>query len=98
MVGGDSSQSIGSISGMKKHSPNTKLLWIDANKEANKQLNDDQSISPLAYLINSEKNICYTQFQCLNQKDIGYIGIPNVDLKIKDELIIGSHRCTEDNL
>lgn len=55
-------------------------------------------MSPLVHLLNKEKEVGYTQFQCLNKSDIAYIGIPGVDLKIKDELIIGSHRCTHDNL
>ena len=79
--------------------PNTKLLWVDSNKEANNSLNDDLSKSSLAYLFEKESSdLGYTQFQCMNKSDIAFVGIPNVDLKIKDELIIGSHRCTKDNI
>lgn len=35
VLGGDHSQAIGSIAGMKRFQPDTKIIWIDAHIDAN---------------------------------------------------------------
>jgi arginase len=35
VLGGDHSQAIGSVAGMKRMYPNGKLIWIDAHIDAN---------------------------------------------------------------
>jgi arginase family enzyme len=77
VLGGDHSQAIGSIAGMKKFMPDTKIIWIDAHIDAN---TPDSSPSrnahgmPLAYLtgqINQHKH-----WTCVDmRKDLCYFGI-----------------------
>ena len=86
VLGGDKTQSIGSVSGMKKHSPNSKLILIDSR-------NDEQSNSPLTYLDGKSADQELNDFACLDRKDIALIGARDTDISSKDELRIGQQFC-----
>ena len=77
VLGGDHSQAIGSISGMKKAFPKTKVLWIDAHINAN---TPDTSPSgnahgmPVSYL--TGQNADFKHWNCMKlDKDLLYFGI-----------------------
>lgn len=70
VLGGDQSQAIGSISGMKSFMPDAKLLWIDAHLDAKShEANRDVNGMPLSFLsgkvpgfqacVDIEKDLCY---------------------------------------
>ena len=77
VVGGDHSQAIGSIHGMKQHYPDAKLLWIDAHIDANTPMSSPSGNAhgmPVAYL--SGLVPFYRQWKCLDvDKDLCYFGI-----------------------
>lgn len=53
VLGGDHSQAIGSIAGMKRYMPDTKIIWIDAHIDANTPESSPSRNAhgmPLAYL------------------------------------------------
>ena len=77
VLGGDHSQAIGSIAGMKKALPNTKIMWMDAHIDANTPSTSPSKNAhgmPLAYLSGEVPG-----FQHLNCVDLGedlcYFGI-----------------------
>jgi arginase len=77
VLGGDHSQAIGSISGMKKFQPNTKILWMDAHIDANTPSSSPSKNAhgmPLAYL--SGIVPFYKHLECVDlSKDLCYFGI-----------------------
>ena len=75
MFGGDHSQGIGSINGLKSVYPNTKILWIDAHVDANTRqstLTGDIHGGPVAYLSGLQE---YELKPVLSLKDIIYFGL-----------------------
>jgi hypothetical protein len=88
VIGGDKTQAIGSVSGMKKLNPNAKLIMIDS----------DESNSTLAYLEGRSGLEGYKNLECIDRKDIAFIGVSDADLSVKDGLIIGQNRCKSENL
>ena len=75
VFGGDHSQGIGSINGLKSVHPKTKLLWIDAHVDINNQqstLTGDIHGGPVAYLSGLAP---YEKKPVLSLKDIVYWGL-----------------------
>ncbi|CDW81120.1 arginase [Stylonychia lemnae] len=75
IFGGDHSQGIGSINGLKAVYPKTKILWIDAHVDANtpeSSLTGDIHGGPVAYLTGLAK---YEQPPVLSLRDIVYFGL-----------------------
>lgn len=77
VLGGDHSQAIGSIAGLKSMYPEAKLLWVDAHIDANTpETSPSQNVHgmPLAYLSGMVPN--QANWKCMNyQEDICYFGI-----------------------
>lgn len=106
VLGGDHSQAIGSIAGLKKAYPDAKLLWMDAHIDANtpsSSPSQNMHGMPLAYL--SGMVPFHTQWKCLDMsRDICYFGIRSYEeeeealLKEKDILVFEANKCTEDNI
>lgn len=106
ILGGDHSQAIGSIAGLKKMYPEAKLLWLDAHIDANTpETSPSKNMHgmPLAYL--SGMVPMHTQWKCLDMsKDISYFGIrsyePEEHQLIKDEniLVFESKECQMENI
>jgi arginase len=76
-VGGDHSQAIGSVSGMKDFAPDGKVIWIDAHIDANTPSSSPSKNAhgmPLAFL--SGIVPLHQNFKCMDMsKDICYFGI-----------------------
>ena len=101
VLGGDHSQAIGSVAGMKKYAPDTKLLWVDAHIDANTPASSPSKNAhgmPLAYLsgiVPFQKH-----WKCLDMaKDICYFGIRSYEeeevalLKEKQTLVFEPSEC-----
>lgn len=76
VFGGDHSQAIGSISGLKKVYPDAKLLWIDAHIDANTPASSPSSNMhgmPVATLAGLVPN--FGKKAVLSFKDLAYFGI-----------------------
>jgi arginase len=77
VLGGDHSQAIGSIAGMKKMYPNGKLIWIDAHIDANTPTSSPSRNAhgmPLSYLAGIVP--LYQNWACVDlKKDLCYFGI-----------------------
>jgi arginase len=77
VLGGDHSQAIGSIAGMKRMFPNGKVIWIDAHIDANTPTSSPSRNAhgmPLAYLSGLVDG--YKHWKCFNmESDICYFGI-----------------------
>merc|ERR1712195_263415 len=77
VLGGDHSQAIGSIAGMKKFAPDGKVIWIDAHIDANTPASSPSKNAhgmPLAYL--SGIVPLHKHWNCMDMsKDICYFGI-----------------------
>lgn len=77
VLGGDHSQAIGSIAGMKRFMPDTKIIWIDAHIDANTPESSPSRNAhgmPLAYLTGQISK--HRQWTCVDiQKDLCYFGI-----------------------
>ena len=88
VIGGDKTQCHGSISAMKEHEPNTKLLWVDSSSSSDQS--KDESYRTLEYLRGRKVPEGHSQIQQLGDKDLTIFGATDVDLKTKDELIFGA--------
>lgn len=77
VLGGDHSQAIGSIAGMKKMYPDGKLIWVDAHIDANTPESSPSKNAhgmPLAYL--GGEVPLHRHWKCVDmQKDLCYFGI-----------------------
>lgn len=77
VLGGDHSQAIGSVAGMKRMFPNGKLIWIDAHIDANTPSSSPSRNAhgmPLAYL--SGIVPLHKHWNCVKlQNDLCYFGI-----------------------
>jgi arginase len=77
VLGGDHSQAIGSIAGMKRFMPDTKIIWVDAHIDANTPETSPSRNAhgmPLAFL--SGQVPMHKNWECVNiQKDLCYFGI-----------------------
>jgi arginase len=77
VLGGDHSQAIGSVAGMKRMFPNGKIIWIDAHIDANTPSSSPSRNAhgmPLAYL--SGIVPLYEHWNCVKlQNDLCYFGI-----------------------
>jgi arginase len=77
VLGGDHSQAIGSIAGMKAALPDTKILWMDAHIDANTPMSSPSRNAhgmPLAYL--SGQIPKYNHLNCVDlSRDLIYFGI-----------------------
>ena len=75
VVGGDHSQALGSIAGMKKVYPNAKILWIDAHIDGNTpETSPSGNIHGMPVAMLAGK--CDDFQQCIDLKtDIIYLGI-----------------------
>lgn len=101
VLGGDHSQAIGSISGMKKAHPNGKIIWIDAHIDANTPESSPtrnahgMPLSYLAGLIPLQRH-----WQCVKiEKDLCYFGIRSYEddekelIESKQVLVFESKEC-----
>ena len=106
VLGGDHSQAIGSVAGMKQMYPGAKILWVDAHIDAN---TPDTSPSknmhgmPLAYL--SGMVPFQQEWKGLDMaKDICYFGIRSYEpeehdlIKEKGVLVFESQQCISENM
>lgn len=101
VLGGDHSQAIGSIAGMKRMFPNGKIIWIDAHIDANTPSSSPSRNAhgmPLAYLSGIIEN--YKHWRCVNiQNDLCYFGIRSYEdeeaalIKEKKVLVFDSAEC-----
>jgi arginase family enzyme len=75
VLGGDQSQAIGSISGMKDFMPEAKLIWIDAQLDAKSpETTRDANGIPLSIL--SGKVPGFKNWDCVDiKRDLCYFGI-----------------------
>jgi arginase len=77
VLGGDHSQAIGSIAGMKRFMPDTKIIWVDAHIDANTPESSPSRNAhgmPLAFL--SGMLPMFNNWKCVDiQKDLCYFGI-----------------------
>jgi len=77
VLGGDHSQAIGSIHGMKTAIPDAKLLWMDAHIDANTPTSSPSRNAhgmPLAYLSGEVPG--FQNLNCVDlSKDLAYFGI-----------------------
>ena len=106
VVGGDHSQAIGSISGMKDFSPDGKVIWIDAHIDANTPASSPSKNAhgmPLAFL--SGIVPIHKSFNCMDMaRDICYFGIRSYEteeellLKEKRTLVFETKDCEVKNL
>lgn len=106
VVGGDHSQAIGSISGLKKAYPDAKLLWMDAHIDANTPESSPSRNAhgmPLAYL--SGIVPFHRAWKCMDlDKDLCYFGIRSYEedelalIKSKNVLVFESKVCEGVNL
>ena len=102
VLGGDHSQAIGSISGMKKMFPNGKIIWVDAHIDANTPSSSPSGNAhgmPLSYL--SGIVPMYKHWDCVNMdKDLCYFGIRSYEeeevalIKEKQVLVFDSSECS----
>jgi len=101
VLGGDHSQAIGSIAGMKKMHPDGKLIWIDAHIDANTPSSSPSRNAhgmPLAYLAGSVP--LYKHWNCVNlEKDLCYFGIRSYEeeeermVRDNNVLVFDSAQC-----
>ena len=101
VLGGDHSQAIGSVAGMKKMFPEGKILWVDAHIDANTPTTSPSRNAhgmPLAYL--SGIVPLYQHWNCVNMaQDVCYFGIRSYEegeinlLREKNTLVFPSEEC-----
>ena len=106
VLGGDHSQAIGSIAGMKKFAPDGKVIWIDAHIDANTPASSPSKNAhgmPLAYL--SGIVPLHKHWNCMDMsKDICYFGIRSYEeeeealLREKQTLVFEPIDCKVDQL
>lgn len=75
VFGGDHSQGIGSINGLKSVFPDARLLWVDAHVDANDSrstLTGDIHGGPVAYLAGLQK---YEKPPVLSLRHLIYFGL-----------------------
>mmetsp|Transcript_18550 Transcript_18550/g.28494 ORF Transcript_18550/g.28494 Transcript_18550/m.28494 type:complete len:134 (-) Transcript_18550:762-1163(-) len=77
VLGGDHSQAIGSVAGMKKAIPNARILWMDAHIDANTPASSPSLNAhgmPLAYLSGEVPG--FQHLNCVDlSRDLCYFGI-----------------------
>jgi len=106
VLGGDHSQAIGSISGMKKMYPDGKLIWIDAHIDANTPASSPSRNAhgmPLSYLAGVVP--LYKHWNCVNtKKDLCYFGIRSYEeaeekmVRENNVLVFDSAECKLDQV
>jgi len=106
VLGGDHSQAIGSIAGMKRLYPDAKLIWVDAHIDANTPASSPSKNAhgmPLAYL--SGMVPLHTHWKCVDiEKDLCYFGIRSFEeeeeqlVKDKQVLVFEPENCQTDAL
>ena len=85
LIGGDHSQSFATISALKQHHPNLKVLWVDAHTDINTRDTSSSNNThgmPVAGLMGVMAPELWNQkwiIQELLPKDIVYVGIRDVD-------------------
>lgn len=93
VLGGDHSQAIGSVAGMKKMYPDGKLLWVDAHIDANTPASSPSKNAhgmPLAYL--SGEVPYHRHWNCVDmEKDLCYFGIRSFEEE--EEALIREKGC-----
>jgi len=106
VLGGDHSQAIGSIAGMKKMFPDGKLIWVDAHIDANTPASSPSRNAhgmPLAYL--SGEVPFHRHWNCVDmEKDLCYFGIRSYEedelalIQQKEVLIFEPENCHIEDL
>lgn len=84
IVGGDHSLSIGSVQGILRHEPNTKIIWIDAHGDINTRnssLTKSFHGMPLAFLINEDPFFSKKSWfqNKLSPENLLYLGLRDLD-------------------
>jgi len=106
VLGGDHSQAIGSIGGMKRMFPNGKIIWIDAHIDANTPNSSPSRNAhgmPLSYLSGNVQG--QEHMNCVKlENDLCYFGIRSYEddekelIKEKGVLVFDSAECVEGRL
>lgn len=106
VLGGDHSQAIGSIAGLKHVYPDAKLIWVDAHIDANTPSTSPSKNAhgmPLAYLSGIVPN--HDFWKCVNLKtDLLYFGIRSYEDDEKELIdsmgipIFESKDCTPEKI
>jgi len=91
VVGGDQSQAIGSVSGMKSFMPDAKLISIDSQVGAKSQL------MPLSYLCDADSN--NAELGCVHSKrEVCHFGVRPGQSQPEDTLVFDSKSCKSDQM
>lgn len=105
MLGGDHSQAMGSIQGMKRVFPDAKILWVDAHIDANtpnSSPSGNMHGMPVGFLSGEMRD--YNNNPLMNIRDITYFGIRSYEPEEKDlidsqnVLVIDSVDCVAENM
>jgi arginase len=101
VLGGDHSQAIGSIAGMKRLFPDAKLIWVDAHIDANTPSSSPSGNAhgmPLAYLSGMVPR--HQHWKCVDmEKDLCYFGIRSFEeeeeqlIRDKGVLVVEPKEC-----
>lgn len=106
VLGGDHSQAIGSISGLKKALPDTKIIWMDAHIDANTPASSPSGNAhgmPLAYLAGLVPS--YEHWKCMDlSKELCYFGIRSYEpeelqlIQDNNVLVFESGICQQEHI